>query len=223
MKKFILLAVTALFVTTASAQIVSSSSRSITTEKRESTSISYFRAGMNFTTVTNNDEFENKGRKLGYSIAYGFNKAIATNGAYWGMEFGLGSRGFTDTYDGGELSDELTMLSYNAVVSPFNFGWKYEVIDGLKVDAHIGAYVSYDFAGKLKYETSYDYSEEYTIDEIEDYSSIDAGVIFGFGVWYKDRFNVDLSFQNGMINMFDSGGSCKFNTRNILLRVGITF
>lgn len=139
------------------------------------------------------------------------------------MEFGLGSRGYTDTST--EYDYKETLSAYNAVVSPFNFGWKYEVVDGLKVDAHLGAYVSYDFTGKFKYEDDGE-TEECGLDESYwyDYNRVDAGVIFGFGIWYKDRFNVDLSFQDGMINMFDFGSDdLKCNTRNVLLRVGIAF
>lgn len=46
-------------------------------------------------------------------------------------------------------------MAHNVQVSPFTFGYKYNITDALAVDAHLGAYVSCDYVGKIKEKESY--------------------------------------------------------------------
>ena len=94
------------------------------------------------------DGAEDTGSKLGYNFVYGFQKPISTVGTYWGMEFGLGSRGWGDSEDGYKVSQ----MAHNVQVSPFTFGYKYNITDAVAIDAHLGAYVSFDYVGKYKEE-----------------------------------------------------------------------
>ena len=128
------------------AQIVSSTSRSIKSERvRPSETLWYLRGGLDMTGFAG-DGAEGLDRKAAYNFALGFQKPIASMGAYWGMDFGLGARGY-------KVDDEKLMAN-NIQISPFTFGWKYEVVDNLenfakdsdliianRLDAEIQAYV----------------------------------------------------------------------------------
>lgn len=94
-------------------------------------------------------------------------------------------------------------------------GYKYGVSKDLKIDAHIGAFVSYDFATT----SDYDY-DEWEYDEPE---SLDAGLQLGIGAWYK-RFNIDLTWQKGFIEYTDASfydGGAKNSA--IMVRLGVAF
>ena len=95
MKKNVLFIVMALFLcVTAQAQIVSSRSVSISSKpERPTETLWYLRGGLNMAGLAG-DGAEGLDRKAAYSFAYGFQKPISTLGAYWGMDFGLGSRGY---------------------------------------------------------------------------------------------------------------------------------
>lgn len=193
------------------AQIVSSSSRSITTERaRPSETLWYLRGGLNMAGFAG-DGAEGLDRKAAYNFAIGFQKPIASMGAYWGMDFGLGSRGYK--------VDEIKMMTNNLQISPFTFGWKYEIVDNLYIDGHLGAFLSFDYIGKLKYDdisiSMGDWEDELDMD----WNRFDAGMGIGFGIWY-DRINLDFTFQRGFIEVAEDADSY---TSNLLLRLGIAF
>lgn len=86
------------------------------------------------------------------------------------MELGLGVRGYKThavkdsriEYDLGNMSgnhyivntSDETLTCYNAQISPFTIGYKYSFLERMAIDIHVGAYASYDFAGKDKIYTS---------------------------------------------------------------------
>lgn len=212
MKKLSLLFIMMLLVCSSiQAQIVSSRSVGIeSTPQRPSETLWYLRGGLNMAGFTG-DGADDLDRKAAYSVAIGFQKPITDIGAYWGMDFGLGSRGWKE--------DELSMLNHNIQVSPFTFGWKYNVTDKLAIDGHIGAFLSFDYTGKLKWD-----DESISMGDWEDelgweWNRFDAGMNIGFGVWY-DRFNLDFTFQRGFVEGLKDG---EIYTSNIQLRLGIAF
>ena len=94
MKKILLLFAMVSFVCTGiQAQIVSSRSVGIeSTPQRPSETMWFLRGGLNMTGFAG-DGADGLDRKASYSIAIGFQKPITDIGAYWGMDFGLNSRG----------------------------------------------------------------------------------------------------------------------------------
>jgi hypothetical protein len=207
MKKMILTAFTCLLMAGAQAQIVSSRSVSITQEAKAPTEmITYGRVGIGLMSITG-DDVESKS-KLGYNLAIGFQKSLDTNDLYWGLEAALGSRGFKDKYD-----DTYSLIAHNIQVSP-SIGWKPVIGDDLNLDIHVGAFVSYDFAGTVKED-----DESWGLGDTEGYKRFDVGLNPGVGVWYGN-YNLDISYQRGFLEMAKDSG---IKSQNIVIRLGIAF
>lgn len=195
------------------------------------------------------------GAYCGLDVSAAFNKPIGETNFYWGMELGIGSRGasskisgkeyYYDDYDN-EIEDyEIKSKSYvvskqhistwNAKFAPITLGYKYSLNNNIKLDGHIGAYVSYDFAGsaiaKWFDDEDGDESEKYKLnDDYLNFRRLDVGMQFGVGVWYK-KFNFDITYQRGFIpaskieGEFDDYEGESFNaySSNVMLRVGYSF
>ncbi len=226
MKKILLLALFAVCSLGAQAQIISSYSRSIsvvteneTKESKPKDGFSYFKVGLNLSKFSADD----LSRNAGYSIFYGFARDFTDIGLYWGMEFGLSTRGFNYDYGSGNYYCETKLTAHNIQIAPINFGYKYEVIGNFKIDLHLGAYVSYDYAGEYEYYRPYDdHYSDHSIKNLSDYHGYhryDVGLNYGFGVWFKDKINLDFMFQNGFMNCWGGYGK----TRNFTIRLGYAF
>ena len=91
--------------------------------------------------------------------------------------------------------------------------------------AHIGGYVSYDYAGKLKVEEEYQGSsndEDVSLSDFENYNSFDAGMQVGVGLWF-DRFNLDFTYQRGFIGIYDISNFDSPRSSNFMIRLGVAF
>lgn len=212
MKKVLSIVVALLLCAGMQAQIVSSTSRSIKTERtRPSETEWLIRVGMNLMNLAG-DGAEGCDSKMGYNFAIEFNKPIGDAGGYWGMNLGLGSRGFK--------ADEVKCIAHNVQYSPITLGWKIGVADNIKIDPHLGFYASYDFSSKMK-ESGDDISWGDYADYLEvDYHGYDVGLNAGVGVWY-DRFNLDFTYQRGFIDVFSDFD--KIKTSNFMIRLGVAF
>ncbi len=183
------------------------------------------------------------GSRVGMDLSIAFNKPLGSSGAYWGMEFGLGTRGasassqYTEkrgSYEESESSKQ-HISTWNAKYSPFTIGYKYALNSDIKLDGHIGAFVSCDFAGsgvakwteKEDGEVVNSYEDKYDLCDglLGDFQRLDAGMQIGVGVWYK-KFNFDITYQRGFIN------ACPYRyyydeysvySSNLMLRVGYSF
>ncbi len=171
------------------------------------------RAGANFAGLSG-DDAEGLDKKIGYDVAISFQKPLSDFGMFWGMELGLGTRGFS--FDEGDYGWD--HLANNVRFSPFTFGYAYQINETMKVDAHLGAWVSYDLwgGGELKEDgEGYDYD----LGDMEGYDELDAGLTFGVGFWYG-RYNIDFSWQRGFMEPLED---VKVNTNNLMLRLGVAF
>ncbi len=194
------------------AQIVSSRSSIVKTEKQPSSTQWFARAGLNVMNISGSGA-EGAKSNIGYNATVGYQKPMGSTGGYWGMEFALGSRGFKD-------DDGVKCIAHNAQYSPFTFGWKFGVVENIKIDAHAGVYASYDYTSKMK-EDGESVSWGDFADYMEvDYNHYDVGMNIGVGVWY-DRFNLDLTYQHGFIDIFSDFDGIK--TSNFMIRLGIAF
>lgn len=215
MKKVFSIAAALLLCVGMHAQIVSTRSSIIKTERQPSSTQWYLRAGLNMMNMSGSKDDgwggDDQSSKAGYNFMFGFQKPISTIGTYWGMEFGLGSRGWKDSDD--DWSDNY--MVHNIQVSPFTFGYKYNITDKLAIDAHLGAYVSFDYLGKYKSKDGDD-EESTDLSDWDDWKRFDAGMNIGAGIWYS-RFNLDISYQRGFIKTWEA------NTSNVLLRLGVAF
>lgn len=177
------------------------------------------------------------GMAAGYELSFGFNRAFSrAGGLYWGMELGLGTRGIKYKLDSEYDSGTQKLLTWNIKYSPFTFGYKFALNQNIKLDAHLGAYLSYDFAGtgKANWKDSDGDSDSDSAgigdDEyFEGFQRFDAGIQAGVGVWYK-RFNFDITYQRGFVNAcnFEDNYDLdeidgKIYSSNLMFRVGIAF
>ena len=218
MKKVLFLIVAALLCVSMQAQIVSSRSVGLKSSKVSSETEHFFRVGLNMMNFSG-DGAEDLDSRMGYNIVYGFMKPMGGVGLYWGMDFGLGSRGYK--YEGDGIENKL--IAHNVQVSPFTWGWKYEVINNLKVDVHVGAYAGFDYTGKIELEVD---GEEASVDMGDwdddldlDWHRYDVGLNAGFGVWYRS-FNLDFTFQRGFI---ETAKESESYTSNFMIRLGVAF
>lgn len=250
MKKFFVMLAVALMAASASAQVVTSR----TYVKSKKATIWYARLGVSFDNVAGgNDVFNPKnvnaigedaeysiGSKAGMDVDFGFQRPIGNFGMYWGMELGIGTRGasmkteFVDEeYNSGTgeyydvaCEEKAHIMTWNVKYSPFTIGYKYALTDDWKLDAHLGAYVSYDFAGGTKYSWCDDEEDEkLSFSQIKDkpwdFQCLDAGMQIGVGAWWK-KVNLDLTYQRGFITAAKVAG-CDLYSSNLMIRVGFAF
>lgn len=234
MKKFFLSIATALMlggVANAQSTIVSSTGVNVISQESSTPSTTEWilRAGFNFAGETGadlNEEWDS-GIKLGYDVAVSFQKPLSDFGMFWGMELGLGTRGFkfttNDNYDDEDYSEE-SIMAHNLRLSPFTFGYAYQINETMKIDAHFGAWASYDLWGNYNEKfvcVHGDGTEEesWGLGDIEGYNKFDAGITLGIGFWF-DRYNLDFSWQRGFVEMVDG---TDMNSNNLMLRLGIAF
>lgn len=223
MKKF-LIALTALILSFG-AQAQLRTSRTFIKSKSNSRTEWIIRAGLNINKLTglyyedDNQDAEGVGSKAGFEVDFGFNKYFGNSNLYWGMELGIGTRGTSIDLNDWDWDDEEKLEGgvtfYNVKYSPLTIGYKFPIGDMLKVDPHLGAYVSYDFTGSANGDLGW----------VDHWEKLDAGIQAGVGVWYG-RFNLDFMYQAGFIKTEpyieyeDFGGG---KTGNFLIRVGVSF
>lgn len=211
MKKLFLFVVVAMMAAAASAQVVTSR----TLVKSKSQTMWYGRVGLSLNNVAGAPSEMGAGAKAGLDVDFGFHRNIGKAGAYWGMELGVGTRGASfdiEDYDDGKISADYS--AWNIKYSPVTLGYKYSLTDDIKIDGHLGAFLSYDFSKKFEIEG------EDVIDDM-DYLDFDAGMQIGAGIWWK-RFNLDFTYQRGFVNIFD-GSDDSLNSSNFEIRLGYAF
>ncbi len=214
MKKLILIFVAfILTAASASAQVVTSR----TLVKSKSQTVWFARVGMSLNNLAGipTDDDLSVGTKVGLDVDFGFHRNMGKSGAYWGMELGVGSRGAS--FD--DYGEKTNLSAWNIKYSPVTFGYKYSLTDNIKIDGHLGAFVSYDFSKKWEDEDGDDLL--YDID----YQDFDAGIQVGIGIWWK-KVNLDFTYQRGFVNAFEVYDGYKekgVNSSNFEIRLGFAF
>ncbi|MDE7025058.1 MAG: PorT family protein [Paramuribaculum sp.] len=271
MKKLFLAAMVALTAMGANAQIARSTM--FQAPERENKTMWYIRAGVSINNAVMNgnlkDDYKDEsgkvdtglGSKAGYDVEFGFNKGIGNSGAYWGMEFGFGTRGYSQklentesgsygnySYTETDITKE-SLIAHRFKFTPVMFGYKYSLTDKIKLDAHLGAFISVDMAGTLKNESEYSWTNNYDSSENEFgkesesfgigdlkteegegwYNRFDAGIQAGIGVWYG-RWNLDFTYERGFCSMYNfetkwgqTEKSYSVASSNLLIRLGFAF
>lgn len=226
MKKLLLIAIVALVGVSASAQV--KFNRTFASKKSNTTW--YLRAGMNTNSSGldlseyNGDYYEyNVSSKVGYEVAFGFNKGFGKSNVYWGMELGVSSRGFSITEkEDDDIYGDYSYMGHNVKFVPFMFGYKHPLTEDFKIDGHLGAFASFDFASTEDYDNGPD---DY---DIWDESPFDAGIQIGIGAWYK-RLNLDFTYQIGFVPShsvyYIGSGDDDLSVKHsaFLIRLGVAF
>ena len=258
MRKILLLAAATFVLSIAAkAQIVSSTSSMTTTTRveTESNTRSYVRVGMSLNNIVEKDcddgtKYKDFDSNVGYNLLFGFQKPLGKLGAYYGMEYGLSTRGFKDTDD----DDTYSFTCHQIQFSPFNFGWNITCVqDIFQVDPHVGICITFDYiaieknglymdeygqddmdeCNNSEFEYWYgksksEYYEKHNMYEsgswMESYLPFDAKLSFGCGFWFINKINVDFTFQRGFLDM-----NCwyyedwKIISNSCMIRVGYAF
>ena len=213
----------AVFTTTSYAQLLTGKSAAVTREARTTKWV--LRAGLAIDSYYGKDLPSTSGSKVGYDFNIGFNKPIGSRGAYWGMDFGFLTRGYkkTDVYsiNKGQYTTVLTQnfTRHAFAYSPFNFGWKIPVGKIVALDPHVGINMSVDFAGSNNFNDK-DFTPTRKWDE--GINRFDLATHFGFGVWFLDRFNVDLRYRVGFFPD-DDDWEAKLYSEKFVFSLGVAF
>lgn len=250
MKKIVIIMAVAVMALSASAQVVTSR----TSIRSKSKTTWFVRLGMSIDNLTNGNEVikyeadedgkASIGSKVGMDLNFGFMRNIGKSGLYWGMDLGLGTRGATCKEEGTyqeydrnlgknvdyKYTNKGSVMTWNVKYSPFTFGYKYSITDDLKLDAHLGAYASFDFAGGTKYEWENDEAEKLSYSQMKeknwDYMPFDAGLQLGIGAWWK-KFNFDITYQRGFVPAavvyYGKENPANIYSSNLMLRLGYAF
>jgi len=99
-------------------------------------------------------------RKFGMNFSVAFTRNFGKSPVYWGMELGIGKRGFKQKFSAAytEIITSFNMkyLSINQTSNllaeyvqfiPVNIGYRYLINDKMALDAHAGVFTSYDYWG----------------------------------------------------------------------------
>ena len=166
---------------------------------------------------------------LGGAISGGLYSPLGASSFYFGMNIGIGMRGYKTIakWQGNSNSlntQKVRLTAFNAQISPLNIGYIFKLSENSALDFHLGTFFSCDFAGSFK--TVEEYSDDSTkdyslnINDDKDYEKYDVGIVGGIGLWYN-HWLVDLNYQRGIAPM-EKGGMDLFS--NVFqLSVGYAF
>lgn len=232
MKKILTLIACAIIAAGAQAQLVTSTSQSITTVKKEKRSMWMVRVGVGTNNIKGDGLEDVVSAKAGYFFGVEFN-THGKRGGYYGLDFALTSRGYSfdgetyayDYYYGGyDIYDLKYKLAAHAFeFSPLIFGWKIDIGSSrFTIDPHLGLFMSVDYAGKRKgiEIDGESYDETVGLGDISNYWRLDVGLRAGVGVWFDNRYNLDLSYQHGFMGPDDS---FDIKCKAFMVRLGYAF
>ncbi len=160
------------------------------------------------------DNIDHLGSQIAYGIDLGFGARIGSKGFYWGAEFGFNSRGWSN-----DTRNNYKLMAHNIKLTFTQFGWKIKFGESnWAIDPHFGAFISYDFAGKGKWET-HGHKGSLSLSDDDTWNKFDAGINVGGGIWYK-KFNLDVTYTRGFMEAIEKGD---VTSASLLVRLGFAF
>lgn len=242
MKKFVLLFLVAIMaMTSAKADIVTS-----TSYYKEGPRMQWFvRAGVSFNSIggdfvkeykdyaKDNGDEASFGTKVGFDITGGFQRYFGKSNAYWGAELGFGTRGFSAKYtdydvhrdsEGNEVREKgetgKASQSNINIKLPIFIGYNHPIGEHMKIDGHVGPYVSYDISKSSKDDDEL-FGRHERLKDYADVTGLDVGAAVGVGFWY-DHVMIDVTYQKGFMKLVEAEGK-KGTSSHFLVRVGYAF
>ena len=170
-------------------------------------------------------------RKFGMNFSVAFTRNFGKSPVYWGMELGIGKRGFKQKLSAGyiEMTTSSNIMQFKELATdqtsnllaeyvqfiPVNIGYRYLINDKMALDAHAGVFTSYDYWGHYTTDAlvySHDdfnpdnnrlSSSEAYLDtqDMYGYRKFDTGIVGGLGFWYG-HFHVECGCQYGFVSVF---------------------
>lgn len=219
MKKYFMIIACAFVALSASAQRASSSSSSFfSTEKSDAPITFGITAGVNFANMS----FSADGGSYSPDSRTAFNVGLTVDfpileSLYIKSGLLYSSKGYKIEDD-----DETYTASPAYLEIPILASYRYNFSDAAQLQFNVGPYVAYGIGGKYKYESDY-YDEERETDFFDDDTNkFDLGLQFGLGLTISQHFNIGVSYQLGLTNVFDEDG-IDVKNRNLMINLGYTF
>ena len=150
----------------------------------------------------------------GWDLLLGHAKKFSGFDFYYGIEYGIGSRGYCIELLGEEFGSS---WAGNIKASPM-VGYKYDFANGLSIDAHVGYFASFDLFGMNKVK-GVDSQSIWTSDN--NYNHFDNGIRLGDGVWFE-RFLLDFTWQRGFVN-FNTDSDVSNKSNAFIIGLGYQF
>lgn len=205
MKKLFTIISCCIFAASVQAQIVSSHSRSITTE--QSNYPNYSRLEVSYSPMTFNidgeDNMDFTGVKLGYLHGMSISKTMPLY-----LEYGINAQyaWYSDSDKDGSYEEEVTASVLNLNI-PVNIAYRYAINQDMHVTPYAGLHLRGNILGKEEYEESYKGSKDDTFsydffdkDDMGKHTAkrIQVGAQIGVGLDYKQlHFGVGYNTQFG--------------------------
>ena len=215
-----------MFALAANAQIVTSTSQEIKTtytqpQPQVNTKLRYVRAGFNVNTVTGEDVKE-ASAKPGYDVSLGFQKPLANVPfLYWGMEYGLTSRGFTA--EAGIFGKyDYKYAQHGLKYVPFQIGYNRD-FGKVSIDPHIGVCLNFWYYGfaKQEYNGNSATHSQYDWKDTDFCTWFSVYMPIGFGIWLNKRFNLDYTCEIAFTKI--ANADSKVRHLNHGIRLGMAF
>ena len=160
------------------------------------------------------DRAKNLSSFASYAADFGLGLRIGGKGFYWGAEAGFGARSYQSS-----SGDDVRLMAHNLKLTFTQFGWKIRLGDSKwAFDPHVGAYVSFDYAGKINYEYNRKKVSQ-SIGDDDSWNRFDLGLNVGGGFWIK-KFNFDVTYMRGFM---EAAEKAEVKSSSVIVRLGFTF
>ena len=170
-------------------------------------------------------------RKFGMNFSVAFTRNFGKSPVYWGMELGIGKRGFKQKLSAGyiEMTTSSNIMQFKELATdqtsnllaeyvqfiPVNIGYRYLINDKMALDVHAGVFTSYDYWGHYTTDALYYRFDDTNRDnnmlmtsqayldtqDMYGYHKFDTGIIGGIGFWYG-HFHIECGYQYGFVSVF---------------------
>lgn len=162
------------------------------------------RLGVNFSNLTGDGDTKAlTGFTLGVGMDYGFNES-------WSLQSGLmfTSKGCKekDAYKARPIYLDIPILA----------AYKFNISDNTKFVINAGPYLAFGLGGKVKYDGGGD--NKCFGDDGWDMKRFDLGIQYGIGLELSDRYLINLTGQNGFIDVADGG-----DAKNMSFAIGVGY
>ncbi len=230
MKKIILTAVCALFVLSASAQVVSSRSRTISTVASDKEKVTWgIRAGLNVSDMHYSEKGyggENAGTTCGFNVGVICDIPIISRYFYVQPGLYLTSKGYSWKDDDDDEYEKESMHPYYLEI-PILLSGRYNITKDIRVQIDFGPYFACGLFGNCNYEWKYSSrsgDESFSCFGDDILNRFDCGLDFGVGFTFAKHFYIGFEYEWGLTNIgkdFDSDESLK--NRNCMINIGYNF
>lgn len=178
------------------------------------------KAGMSMSNLTG--DVENTNMKVGYTVGVGVDYAFSD---MWSLQSGLNFTGKGVSFDDVEGEDGGTW-KLNYIELPILGAAKFALNDNMKFVVNAGPYLAVGLGGKESYDDGDDFKLFSKEDGLEEAAlkRFDLGIQYGVGLDIGEHYLVNLTGQNGFINMLnDKFWSEELSAKNMAFFISVGY